>query len=81
MDAFSKLHKDLDTITITGQSTTLIASGANKDKSEDLIQANKNVWGSWWDTKIKSNMALIGHAKRGNYEEVAKSIDWHYNDD
>ena len=26
-------------------------------------------------------MAMIQHAKQGNYEEVAKSIDWHYNDD
>jgi hypothetical protein len=78
MEAFTKLHKDLDTL--TGQSTTLLVSGGG-NKCEDLIEANKNVWDVWWANKLKSNMAMLAHAKRGNYEEVAKSIDWHYNDD
>ena len=51
------------------------------NKAEDLISANKNVWDRWWSGKLKNNQTLIGHAKKGNYEEVAKSIDWHYNDD
>lgn len=78
MEAFTKLHKDLDTL--TGQSTTLLVSGGG-GKCEDLIEANKNVWDVWWANKLKSNMAMLAHAKKGNYEEVAKGIDWHYNDD
>jgi hypothetical protein len=46
-----------------------------------LIQANKGVWDSWWQNKLKNNQLMINHAKKGNYEEVAKSIDCNYNDD
>lgn len=85
MEAFTQLHKDLDTIngftSIAGQSTTLLASTQHhKYKTEDLIQANQNVWDKWWHNKLKNNISMINHAKKGNYEEVAKAIDWHYND-
>jgi hypothetical protein len=92
MDILTQLHKDLDTIGgplthsgtagATAAQTTLTASGtAARNRTEDLIDANRSVWERWWGNKLRNNKALIEHAKRGNYEEVAKSIDWHYNDD
>lgn len=70
------------------QSTTILTSmqqpaGPNhmKGKTEDLILANKSVWDKWWNNKIKNSQVMIGHAKNGHYEEVAKAIDWQYNDE
>ncbi len=90
------LHKDLDTIAATNNNqmstaihTTVLQSNTQLkttlkpgfNKTDDLILANKGVWDNWWDAKLKANQNFIDQARLGNYEGIAKAIDFNYNDD
>ena len=50
MDAFNILHNDLNVIDPQIPNKVL-----NKNKTEDLINANKSVWDIWWQKKFKNN--------------------------
>ena len=52
-----------------------------KERVDEYIDSSKGIWDKWWSNKLKNNTQMINSAKKGAYEDVARSIDANYNDD